>query len=112
MEGKQSHPILVVDDDSELRDSLALLLALKGHEVMTACDGRQALQTLRGGPQPCLIVLDLTMPEMDGYQFRRAQLADPALAHIPVVLCSAHPTAPAVAQQLGVLACFEKPFDV
>ena len=112
MESRQSHPILVVDDDTELRESLALLLALKGYEVITASDGREALQTLHGGPRPCLIVLDLTMPEMDGFQFRRAQLADPALAKIPVVLCSAHPTAPQVAQQLGVIACFEKPFDV
>ena len=112
MDNTQSHPILVVDDDSELRESLALLLALKGYEVITASDGREALQALHGGPQPCLIVLDLTMPEMDGLQFRRAQLADPALAKIPVVLCSAHPTATHVAQQLGVIACFEKPFDV
>ena len=112
MESRESHPILVVDDDSELRESLALLLALKGYEVITACDGREALQTLQGGPQPCLIVLDLTMPEMDGFQFRRAQLADPALQDIPVVLCSAHPTATHVAEQLGVVACFEKPFDV
>jgi len=103
---------MVVDDDSELRESLALLLALKGYEVITACDGREALQTLHGGPQPFLIVLDLTMPEMDGFQFRRAQLEDPALAEIPVVLCSGNPTAQQVARQLGALACFEKPFDV
>jgi CheY-like chemotaxis protein len=113
MEAQQSQPILLVDDDSDLRESLALLLALKGYEVITASDGREALQTLHhGGPRPCLIVLDLMMPEMDGFQFRRAQLEDPALATIPVVLCSGHPTAPHVAQQLGALACFEKPFDV
>jgi CheY-like chemotaxis protein len=112
MDGTYSQPILVVDDDSELRESLALLLALKGYEVITAGDGLEALQALHGGPQPCLIVLDLSMPEMDGFQFRRAQLADPALAKIPVVLCSAHPTVLHVAQQLGVIACFEKPFDV
>ena len=112
MESKESHPILVVDDDFDLRESLALLLALKGYEVMTACDGREALQTLQGGPRPCLIVLDLMMPDMDGFQFRRALLEDPTLAKIPVVLCSGHPTAPHVAQQLSVVACFEKPFDV
>jgi CheY-like chemotaxis protein len=112
MQAIQSHPILVVDDDSELRECLALLLALKGYDVITASNGREALRALNGGPQPCLIVLDLSMPDMDGFQFRRAQLADPALAAIPVVLCSAHPTAPHVAQQLGVIACLEKPFDV
>jgi CheY-like chemotaxis protein len=112
METQQSQPILLVDDDSDLRESLALLLVLKGYEVITASDGREALQTLHGGPRPCLIVLDLMMPEMDGFQFRRAQLEDPALAMIPVVLCSGHPTAPHVAEQLGALACFEKPFDV
>jgi CheY-like chemotaxis protein len=112
MESTQAKPILVIDDDSNLRESLALLLALKGYEVITARDGREALQALHGGPLPWLIVLDLAMPEMDGFQFRRAQLEDPMLAEIPVVLCSGHPTAPQVAQQLGVLACFEKPFDV
>jgi CheY-like chemotaxis protein len=104
--------VLVVDDDSILRESLALLLSIKGYQVITACDGREALQTLHDGRRPCLIVLDLMMPGMDGFQFRRAQLEDPALAKIPVVLCSGHPTAPHVAQQLGALACFEKPFDV
>jgi len=112
MESKPFKPILVVDDDTDLRESLALLLALKGYEVITASDGRQALEALHAGTPPCLIVLDLTMPEMDGFQFRRAQLEDPDVAGIPVVLCSGHPTAPHVAQQLGVLACFEKPFDV
>jgi CheY-like chemotaxis protein len=112
MKTQESQPILLVDDDSDLRESLALLLVLKGYEVITASDGREALQTLHGGPRPCLIVLDLMMPEMDGLQFRRAQLEDPALAMIPVVLCSGYPTAPHVAEQLGALACFEKPFDV
>ncbi len=112
MEERESHPILVIDDDSELRESLALLLALKGYEVVTARDGREALETLQGGPRPCLIVLDLMMPEMDGLQFRRLLLEDPMLATIPVVLCSGHPTAPHLAKQLGVVACFEKPFDV
>jgi|SRR5579862_226584 len=112
MESKQLNPILVVDDDTDLRESLALLLALKGYEVITASDGREALAALHAGALPCLIVLDLTMPDMDGFQFRRAQLEDPALAGIPVVLCSGHPTAVHVAQQLGALACFEKPFDV
>src|SRR5436190_11973335 len=108
----QSQPILVVDDDSDLRESLALLLALKGYDVITACDGHDALRALHGGPRPCLILLDLMMPDMDGFQFRRAQLEDPGLAKIPVVLCSGHPTAAHVAEQLGALACFEKPFDI
>jgi CheY-like chemotaxis protein len=112
MERGESQAILVIDDDSELRESLAFLLVLKGYEVITARDGREALQILRGGSRPCLIVLDLMMPEMDGFQFRRAQLEDPALAKIPLVLCSGHSTAPHVAQQLGAVACFEKPFDV
>ena len=112
MAGIVSQRILVVDDDADLRESLAFLLTLKGYDVVTACDGREALQTVQAGPPPSLILLDLMMPEMDGFQFRRALLDDPALADIPVVLCSANPTAPQVVQQLGALACFEKPFDV
>ncbi len=84
------HPkvVLVVDDNADARNSLALLLRLLGVDVATAGDGREALDYLRAHEPPSLIVLDLRMPGMDGFQFRDAQRREPALSRIPVIVCS------------------------
>jgi CheY-like chemotaxis protein len=79
-------PVLVVDDDQDIREMLELVLQTHGWRVATASDGEDALRWLRGGERPCLILLDLMMPGMDGYAFRRAQLAEPQLAEIPTVV--------------------------
>src|ERR1041385_7372067 len=70
--------ILVVEDDYSIRDVLCAILEENGYAVATACNGDEALRTLREGRAPDLIVLDLRMPVMDGWQFRAAQKADPA----------------------------------
>jgi CheY-like chemotaxis protein len=80
--------VLVVDDNADARNSLAILLRLFGIATATAGDGREALVYLRNHPPPCLIVLDLRMPGMDGFQFRDEQRRDPAISNIPVVVCS------------------------
>lgn len=82
-------PVLVVDDDSQVRESLGVLLELHGYPVATAEDGDEALDLIRSGVRPCVILLDLMMPRKDGYQFREEQSRDAAMAHIPVVVCSA-----------------------
>jgi CheY-like chemotaxis protein len=81
--------ILVVDDDPDVRDVLALVLELEGYAVERAIDGLDALLALRTAPLPAAIVLDLEMPSMAGVEFRAAQLRDPALARIPVLVLSA-----------------------
>jgi two-component system response regulator MprA len=84
--------VLVVDDDTEVREMMAEWLTLEGFEATVACDGHDALEKLRNGaPRPHVIVLDLMMPRMDGWTFRRLQHADPALSGIPVVIMSAAP---------------------
>jgi CheY-like chemotaxis protein len=80
--------ILVVDDDPDVRDVLALVLELEGYGVERAVDGIDALLALRTGPLPAAIVLDLEMPSMAGSEFRAEQLRDPALARIPVLVLS------------------------
>ena len=81
--------ILIVEDDSDLREALSEVLRDEGYSVESAADGREALDRLRRDLRPSLILLDLTMPVMNGWQFRAEQRRDPALSEIPVVVLSA-----------------------
>jgi CheY-like chemotaxis protein len=83
------HPILIVDDDMDVREVVGELLADEGYETRMCPNGRAALELLRHGARPRLILLDLMMPEMDGWQFRAEQLRDPDLRGIPVVVMTA-----------------------
>jgi len=82
-------PILIVEDDADLREMMAQLLTLEGYRASTVANGREALEYLSGGDKPDVILLDLMMPVMDGWEFRRHQQADPALADVPVIVLSA-----------------------
>jgi CheY-like chemotaxis protein len=106
-----SRCVLVVEDDPDLRDMTADVLRDEGYEVRLAEDGAAALALLRRC-QPDLILLDLMMPRLDGWSFRKAQLADPTLASIPVIVLSA---AFSVARDTSVLqasAVLTKPYDL
>jgi CheY-like chemotaxis protein len=83
--------ILVVDDDPDIRDSLREVLEDEGYEVSCVGNGREVLDFLRreGQPRPCVILLDLMMPVMDGWQFRREQKQDPSIAEIPLIVITA-----------------------
>lgn len=81
--------LLVVDDDQEVREAICDVLADEGYSVGQARHGLEALARLARGPLPALIVLDLTMPVMDGYEFLERRDRDPVLATIPVVVVSA-----------------------
>jgi CheY-like chemotaxis protein len=78
--------IMIVEDDSDIREDLAELLRDQGYRVTTARNGAEALEQLRAELMPCLILLDLMMPVMDGWEFRRRMLADDRLAGVPTVL--------------------------
>jgi len=82
-------PIFVVEDDTDLRETLGEVLAEEGHRARLFPNGRVALDFLRGGERPKLILLDLMMPEMSGWEFREEQLKDVALRDIPVVVMTA-----------------------
>ena len=84
--------VLVVDDDADLRDSLADLLRDEGYAVTLASNGREALDLLPGLQRPCGIVLDIDMPVMNGRQFYQAMRAVPAWADIPIVVLSCEPS--------------------
>jgi CheY-like chemotaxis protein len=103
--------VLVVEDDASLCRAVVTLLQASGYRAVGVGDGRQAFDLLRRGLRPCLIVLDLSMPEMDGQQFRLVQLRHRQLAMIPVVICSARADARQVARSLRAPAVLEKPVD-
>jgi CheY-like chemotaxis protein len=107
------HPILVVEDDEDIRESLLDLLQDHGYDAIGARDGRDALNTLsHASPLPCLIVLDLMMPVMDGKAFREEQLKDPALSKIPVLVISAYHDAELRCKSLATNMSMRKPLDL
>jgi len=97
-----SHVVLVVDDDRDIRDSLVEVLEDHGYLAVGACNGREALDVLRdSAAPPCLILLDLMMPVMDGRGFREEQLKNPAWTEIPVIVISAYGDVDAQARALA-----------
>lgn len=81
--------VLIVEDDRDTRDMLERFLQLEGFDVRTAANGQIALDVLRADHEACVILLDLMMPVMNGWQFRQAQASDPRFADIPVVVVTA-----------------------
>ena len=102
-------PVLIVEDDAELRDMMAQLLTLEGFVAATVSNGREALEYLKRGDRPDIILLDLMMPVMDGWEFRRKQQSDPALATVPVVVLSALDHRRAA--EVDAVAFLKKPLD-
>ena len=86
---QSDHPNIVVDDDTDVREALGEVLAEEGYETRLFETGASALDFLRQGGHPSLILLDLMMPEMNGWQFREEQLKDERLRDIPVVVITA-----------------------
>ena len=100
--------LLVVEDEQALADVVSAGLLREGFAVDVAPDGHRALELAADGSYD-VIVLDLRLPGMDGWQFRASQLADPALAGIPVLLLSGQPDLPQEAAALGAAGYLRKP---
>lgn len=107
-----SESVLIVEDDPDVRETLSEILDEEGYRVECAADGREALEHLRNGPRPKLILLDLMLPGMDGWEFRRRQRQDPALASIPVAVLSGIGDMGLHADYLDAVEYFPKPFDL
>jgi CheY-like chemotaxis protein len=107
------HRVLVVEDDLEIRESLMEILEEHGYEPLGAENGLEALERLREAiPQPCLILLDLMLPQMDGKAFRKEQLRIPEFAEIPVVVISAFQDAHQLIADMQVNELLKKPFKL
>jgi CheY-like chemotaxis protein len=88
-EGGREQVVLIVDDDEAIRESLELVLQDDNHRTAAAADGRAALEWLRHNRPPCLILLDLMMPIVDGWQVIESLRQDERLAHVPIVVITA-----------------------
>jgi CheY-like chemotaxis protein len=105
------HLLLVVDDDAGSREALSALLTTEGFDVATATDGRDALHQLGNGTAPCVILLDVNMPGMDGRAFRTVQAGDSQVADVPVIAITGDPHIEKEAQELRVRDYLLKPVD-
>lgn len=111
MTGRPS--ILIVDDDLDILEVVELVLTGAGYRVLVARDGEEALRVLRGEARlPSLVLLDLMMPGMNGWDFRARQAHDPALSRVPVVVMSGAGKLGSTASTLGVRECLDKPVDM
>ncbi len=103
-------PILVVDDDDDIREIMTLALEASGYPVLAAADGVHCMELLGASPPPRLILLDLMMPRMDGWQVCAALARQPALAAVPVVVLTGNVRANLTG--LDVAGFLRKPFDL
>ncbi len=103
--------VLVVDDDADIRDTVRTILETEGYSVADATDGLAALALLER-VRPRLILLDLTMPAMDGVAFRERQLSDESLAAIPTIVVTARGSHGKEAAPLLARACLPKPLEL
>jgi CheY-like chemotaxis protein len=102
--------VLVVEDDDGIRDMVDIVLSAAGYEILTASDGAAALQVI-GGAHPDLVLLDMRMPVMDGWEFARRYRASPA-PHAPIVVMTAARDAAERAAEIDANGFLGKPFDM
>ncbi len=101
--------VLVVDDDDDVRSVFKSILMLAGFDVVEAGGGAEGLTLLRSDRSIRLVLLDLTMPEMDGWRFRHEQRSDPRLSRIPTIIVSGEPLAHIVDEELRAADYLSKP---
>lgn len=111
---RRSGSILVVDDYAEAREAIREALEDAGHSVVEARNGQEALQllTLSADTQVGMIVLDLQMPIMDGWQFLRLLSSYVRLSHIPVLIVSAHPPRLDQVTHPAIVGCLNPPYEL
>jgi CheY-like chemotaxis protein len=110
------HPVVLVEDDEDIREAILEALADTGIRALGAANGQEAIERIRAsnqaGEPPCVILLDMMLPIMDGWQFRAAQLKDETLRSILVVVLTAHANAEQIARELRADGFLRKPIKL
>lgn len=106
------HHVLVVDDSPDIRDAMACLLRVRGWDVATAANGSEVFQSFENGLRPCMMLLDLCMPDMDGWEVWDRMRAHDEWQTTPVVILSGEPPDPVRAREVGIRAFLQKPRSV
>jgi CheY-like chemotaxis protein len=106
---KSKQIVLIVEDDDSIRETLRIVLETHGYSVSTAANGKEGIDLLLKTPLPCLILLDLMMPVMDGWSFVEALEQETALAAIPVVVVTAFSEAK---RSIKAKEIIKKPVDI
>jgi|SRR5262249_34595288 len=102
--------ILIIDDDADIRELLRIILEGEGYHVNLAADGFDALEQLKAGARPALILLDLMTPRMDGEEFLK-RLRHGPYAKTPVIIMSGHSAAEKASNELKAVCCLPKPVE-
>jgi CheY-like chemotaxis protein len=102
---------MIVEDDRDIREAVIELLGDNGFATLSAENGKDALAQLQRQPDVRAIILDVTMPVMNGATFRGEQLSDPTIASIPLILLTGREDSAPIARALGAVACLQKPFS-
>jgi two-component system response regulator MprA len=110
--GGHHRPLLLVEDDEDVRDAIAASLRDEGYVVAEAENGWRALEWLRRNADPCLVLLDLWMPVMSGMEMRAQMVQDPRLAALPLVVVTAAGDGKAQAEEMGAIGYLRKPLDL
>ena len=105
------HQVLIVDDFADICEALAMVLGMDGMEVETALSGPEALERLQAGFRPCVMLLDIRMPGMNGWQLWERMQQDPELAATPVVVVSGDAPDETRARAVGMRAVLRKPVE-
>lgn len=104
-----AHYVLIVEDDESIRDVFRLALEMDGYKVLQAGNGQEALTVLGSHPKPCLILLDLMMPVMNGWEFATVLERDAALSAIPIVVVTAFAE---MSKGIKALGFIKKPIEL
>jgi CheY-like chemotaxis protein len=104
--------VMIVDDDNDIRDAISQILEYEGYEVLQASNGQEGIDRLRDQQKPGLILLDLMMPVMNGWQFRTELQSNPILKEIPVVILSADGNIQQKSENIGVAGYLKKPIQL
>ena len=107
------HRVMIVDDHADTREALAIVMELRGLEAIVAGSGGEALARLADPTnRPCVVLLDINMPDLDGWEVRQRMREDPELAAVPVVLLTGNYIDLERARRLGIRGYLRKPIDV